>query len=68
MLRNVILFFTLVLVALTTGRAFWMWLGENPAVEGLSLDALSAPWAGSRAHVRGPQKDYSRAGLGRDSQ
>jgi uncharacterized membrane protein len=31
MLRNVILFFTLVMVALTTGRAFWMWLGENPA-------------------------------------
>ena len=31
MLRKVILFFTLVLVALTAGRAFWAWLGENPA-------------------------------------
>jgi len=31
MLRKIILFFTLVLVALTTGRAFWSWLGENPA-------------------------------------
>ncbi len=31
MLRNVILFFTSVLVALTAGRAFWVWLGENPA-------------------------------------
>jgi uncharacterized membrane protein len=31
MLRKLILFFTLVLVALTTGRAFWTWLGENPA-------------------------------------
>ena len=31
MLRNVILFFTAVLVALTAGRAFWVWLGENPA-------------------------------------
>jgi uncharacterized membrane protein len=31
MLRKVMLFFTLVLVALTAGRAFWTWLGENPA-------------------------------------
>ena len=31
MLRKVILFFTLVLVALTTGRAFWTWVAENPA-------------------------------------
>jgi uncharacterized membrane protein len=31
MLRNIILFLTLVFVALTTGRAFWTWLGENPA-------------------------------------
>ena len=31
MLRKVILFFTAVLVALTAGRAFWVWLGENPA-------------------------------------
>ena len=31
MLRNVILFFTSVLVSLTAGRAFWVWLGENPA-------------------------------------
>jgi hypothetical protein len=27
-LRNVLLFFTL--LALTAGRAFWVWLGENP--------------------------------------
>jgi len=31
MLRNSILFFALVTVALTAGRAFWAWLGENPA-------------------------------------
>jgi uncharacterized membrane protein len=31
MLRKVILFVTSVLVALTAGRAFWVWLGENPA-------------------------------------
>jgi uncharacterized membrane protein len=31
MLRSVILFFTAVLLALTAGRAFWVWLGENPA-------------------------------------
>jgi len=31
MLRNVILFFTSVLVALMAGRAFWVWLVENPA-------------------------------------
>ena len=31
MLRNIILFLTAVLVALTAGRAFWVWLGENPA-------------------------------------
>ncbi|MGI8735288.1 MAG: anthrone oxygenase family protein [Pyrinomonadaceae bacterium] len=30
-LRKVVLFFTAVLVALTAGRAFWVWLGENPA-------------------------------------
>ena len=31
MLRNTILFFTLLLVALLAGRAFWAWVGENPA-------------------------------------
>jgi uncharacterized membrane protein len=31
MLRRLTLFFTMVLVALTAGRAFWAWLGENPA-------------------------------------
>ena len=31
MARNVILFMTAVLVSLTAGRAFWAWLGENPA-------------------------------------
>ena len=31
MLPNSILFFALVLVALTAGRALWAWLGENPA-------------------------------------
>jgi uncharacterized membrane protein len=30
MLRNVVLFFTALLLALTAGRAFWIWLGENP--------------------------------------
>ena len=30
MLRSVLLFVTAVLVALTAGRAFWVWLGENP--------------------------------------
>ena len=30
MLRNVWLFFTALLLALTAGRAFWMWLGETP--------------------------------------
>jgi uncharacterized membrane protein len=30
MLRNVLLFFTALLLALTAGRAFWVWLGENP--------------------------------------
>ena len=30
MLRNVLLFFAAVLLALTAGRAFWVWLGENP--------------------------------------
>jgi hypothetical protein len=29
-LRNVLLFFTALLLALTAGRAFWVWLGENP--------------------------------------
>jgi len=28
--RNVLLFLTEVLFALTAGRAFWVWLGENP--------------------------------------
>ncbi len=31
MLQKVVLFFTSVLVSLTAGRAFWVWLGENPA-------------------------------------
>jgi uncharacterized membrane protein len=30
LLRKVLLFFTAVLLALTAGRAFWVWLGENP--------------------------------------
>lgn len=30
MLTNVVLFFTAVLLSLTAGRAFWVWLGENP--------------------------------------
>jgi uncharacterized membrane protein len=30
MLRNVLLFLTALLLALTAGRAFWIWLGENP--------------------------------------
>jgi uncharacterized membrane protein len=30
MLRSVLLFFTALLLALTAGRAFWVWLGENP--------------------------------------
>jgi uncharacterized membrane protein len=29
-LRNVLLFVTAVLLALTAGRAFWVWLGESP--------------------------------------
>lgn len=31
MVREIILFLTMLLVALTAGRAFWAWLGENPA-------------------------------------
>lgn len=30
MLRNILLFFTAVLLALTAGRAFWLWVGESP--------------------------------------
>jgi len=30
MLRNVLLFLTAVLLGLTAGRAFWVWVGENP--------------------------------------
>jgi uncharacterized membrane protein len=30
MLRRTILFFALVLVALLAGRAFWVWIAENP--------------------------------------
>jgi hypothetical protein len=30
-MRNVILFFAAVFLALTAGQAFWVWLGENPA-------------------------------------
>ena len=30
MLRNVLLFFTALLLSLTAGRAFWVTLGENP--------------------------------------
>lgn len=30
MLRNLLLFFTALLLAVTAGRAFWVWLGENP--------------------------------------
>src|SRR4051812_36348503 len=30
MLRGVLLFFTALLLSLTAGRAFWIWLGENP--------------------------------------
>jgi len=30
MVRNVVLFLTALLLALTAGRAFWVWLGENP--------------------------------------
>jgi uncharacterized membrane protein len=30
MLRKILLFFTALLLALTAGRAFWVWLGENP--------------------------------------
>jgi uncharacterized membrane protein len=30
MIRNVLLFFAALLLALTAGRAFWIWLGENP--------------------------------------
>jgi uncharacterized membrane protein len=29
--RNVIIFFAAVFLSLTAGRAFWVWLGENPA-------------------------------------
>lgn len=29
-MRSVLLFFTALLLALTAGRAFWVWLGENP--------------------------------------
>jgi uncharacterized membrane protein len=31
MLRKTVLFFTLMLVSLLAGRAFWAWVGENPA-------------------------------------
>jgi hypothetical protein len=31
MLQSVVLCITMSLVALTAGRAFWTWLGENPA-------------------------------------
>jgi hypothetical protein len=30
MLRSVLLFFTALLLGLTAGRPFWVWLGENP--------------------------------------
>src|SRR5262245_37276583 len=30
MRRDVVLFFAALLLALTAGRAFWIWLGENP--------------------------------------
>jgi uncharacterized membrane protein len=30
MLRNALLFFTALLLGLTAGRAFWVWLGESP--------------------------------------
>lgn len=30
MLRSILLFFTALLLSLTAGRAFWVWLGENP--------------------------------------
>ena len=30
MLRKLLLFFTALLLALTAGRAVWIWLGENP--------------------------------------
>src|ERR1051325_5351168 len=30
MLRNILLFLTALLLALTAGRAFWVWIGENP--------------------------------------
>jgi hypothetical protein len=30
MLRSVVLFFAALLLALTAGRAFWVWPGENP--------------------------------------
>jgi uncharacterized membrane protein len=30
MLRNVLLFFAALLLGLTAGRAFWVWLGESP--------------------------------------
>jgi hypothetical protein len=30
MLRSALLFVTVVLLALTAGRAFWVWLGESP--------------------------------------
>lgn len=29
-MRNVLLFFAALFLALTAGRAFWVWLGENP--------------------------------------
>jgi hypothetical protein len=29
--KNAVLFLTSVLIALVTGRAFWAWLGEDPA-------------------------------------
>ena len=31
MFRKIVLFLALVLVSLTAGRAFWAWLGDNPA-------------------------------------
>jgi drug/metabolite transporter superfamily protein YnfA len=33
MLRKVILFFTSALIALTAGRAFWVWLGEKTTMK-----------------------------------
>ena len=56
MTRTIIHFFTLVLVSLTAGRAFWTWLGEPPPL----ATAQAQETMGHENHLTGAEEIYQQ--------